>query len=107
MLGDRVVYSATLAACFAMGTFIGLTIYVPIFLEGVLGYTASESGVALIPLMVGTVTGATLSGRSMIYFKHYKRRAAWSPWGSASPAAPSWRSRPARCRSRRWRCCSC
>ena len=37
VLGDRVVYSATLAACFAMGTFIGLTIYVPIFLEGVLG----------------------------------------------------------------------
>ncbi len=56
-----------------MGTFIGLTIYVPIYLEGVLGYSASESGVALIPLMVGTVTGATLSGRSMTYFKHYKR----------------------------------
>ena len=73
VLRDRVVYSATLAACFAMGTFIGLTIYVPIYLEGVLGYSASESGVALIPLMVGTVTGATLSGRSMTYFRHYKR----------------------------------
>ena len=73
VLKDQVVYSATLAACFAMGTFIGLTIYVPIFLEGVLGLTASQSGVALVPLMVGTVTGATLSGRSMLYFRHYKR----------------------------------
>jgi MFS family permease len=73
VLKDRVVYSATLAACFAMGTFIGLTIYVPIFLEGVIGLTASESGVALVPLMVGTVTGATLSGRSMLHFQHYKR----------------------------------
>ena len=73
ILRDRVVYSATLAACFAMGTFIGLTIYVPIYLEGVLGYSASESGIALIPLMVGTVMGATLSGRSMTYFRHYKR----------------------------------
>ncbi|MGD6682261.1 hypothetical protein VWV33_22685, partial [Xanthomonas citri pv. citri] len=73
VLKDRVVYSATLSACFAMGTFIGLTIYVPIFLEGVLGLTASESGVALVPLMVGTVTGATLSGRSMLLFRHYKR----------------------------------
>ena len=73
VLRDRVIYSATLAACFAMGTFIGLTIYVPIYLEGVLGYTASESGIALIPLMVGTVTGATISGRSMTYFRHYKR----------------------------------
>jgi EmrB/QacA subfamily drug resistance transporter len=73
ILADRVVYSATLAACFAMGTLIGLTIYVPFFLEGVLGYTASQSGLALVPLMVGTVTGATISGRSMTYFRHYKR----------------------------------
>lgn len=73
VLRNQVVYSATLAACFAMGTFIGLTIYVPIFLEGVIGLSASEAGVALVPLMVGTVTGATLSGRSMIYFRHYKR----------------------------------
>lgn len=73
VLKDQVVYSATLAACFAMGTFIGLTIYVPIFFEGVLGLSASQSGLALVPLMIGTVTGATLSGRSMLYFKRYKR----------------------------------
>ena len=73
VLGDRVVYSATFMSCFAMGTFIGLTIYVPIYLEGVLGFTAAQSGIALIPLMIGTVTGATLAGRSMTYFKRYKR----------------------------------
>ena len=73
VLSDQVVYSATLAACFAMGTFIGLTIYMPIYLEGVLGYSASQSGVALVPLMVGTVTGATISGRSMTYVRRYKR----------------------------------
>ena len=42
-------------------------------LRGRAGLTASQSGVALVPLMVGTVTGATLSGRSMLYFKRYKR----------------------------------
>ena len=73
MLKDQVVTTATIAACFAMGTFIGLSIYVPIFFEGVLRFTASQSGLALLPLMVGTVTGATLSGRSMLYFKRYKR----------------------------------
>ncbi len=73
VLGDQVVGTATLAACFAMGTFIGLAIYVPIYLQGVLGFSASTSGVALIPLMIGTVTGATISGRSMMYFAHYKR----------------------------------
>ncbi len=72
VLSDKVVYNATLAACFAMGSFIGLTIYVPVFLEGVLGLTASQSGMALVPLMLGTVTGATLSGRSMMYVKRYK-----------------------------------
>lgn len=73
VLRNRIVACATLSACFAMGTFIGLTIYVPIFLEGVVGLTASQSGLALVPLMAGTVTGATLSGRSMLYFRHYKR----------------------------------
>ncbi len=73
VLKDQVVTTATIAACFAMGTFIGLSIYVPIFFEGVLRFTASQSGLALLPLMVGTVTGATLSGRSMLYFKRYKR----------------------------------
>ncbi|KAB7781901.1 MDR family MFS transporter [Methylorubrum populi] len=73
ILKDQVVYSATLSACFAMGTLIGLTIYVPIFLEGVIGLDPSQSGVTMVPLMVGTVVGATLSSRSMIYFRHYKR----------------------------------
>ena len=72
ILADPVVYHATLAACFAMGTFIGLSIYVPIFFEGVLGLTASQSGMALLPLMLGTVSGATLSGRSMSYVRNYK-----------------------------------
>ncbi|CAO4165137.1 hypothetical protein AFFFEF_00489 [Methylorubrum extorquens] len=27
----------------------------------------------MVPLMVGTVAGATLSGRPMVYFRHYKR----------------------------------
>lgn len=73
VLRDRVVTSATLAACFAMGTLIGLSIYVPIFLEGVVGLGASESGAAMVPLMVGTVLGATASGRAMVHLRRYKR----------------------------------
>ena len=73
LFGNQVVRTATLAACFGMGTFIGLTIYMPIYLEGVLGLSASQSGLALIPLMIGTVAGATLSGRLMVSIRHYKR----------------------------------
>jgi EmrB/QacA subfamily drug resistance transporter len=73
VLANPVVARGTLAACFCMGVFIGLTIYIPIYLETVYALSASQSGLALIPLMVGTVSGATLSGRLMARARHYKR----------------------------------
>ena len=73
ILANPVVRAATLAACFGMGTFIGLTIYVPIYFETVLGLSSAMSGLAVIPLMLGTVIGATASGRVMARLTHYKR----------------------------------
>jgi EmrB/QacA subfamily drug resistance transporter len=69
---NPVVRMGTLASCFGMGTYIGLTIYLPVYFEAVRGLSASESGLALIPLMVGTVCGATVAGRAMARVKHYK-----------------------------------
>jgi EmrB/QacA subfamily drug resistance transporter len=73
VLHNPVVRMGVLAACFGMGTYIGLTIYLPVYFEAVRGLSASLSGLALIPLMAGTVVGATLSGRTMAKVKHYKR----------------------------------
>lgn len=73
LLQNSVVGYGTAAAFFGMGVLIGLTIYIPIFLEGAYGLTAGQSGLALVPVMVGTVAGATLSGRVMTYVRHYKR----------------------------------
>jgi EmrB/QacA subfamily drug resistance transporter len=73
LLQNQIVGFGTAAAFFGMGVLIGLTIYIPVFLEGAYGLTASQSGVALVPVMVGTVTGATLSGRVMTHVRHYKR----------------------------------
>jgi len=73
VLHNPVVRMGVLSACFGMGTYIGLTIYLPVYFEAVRGLSASLSGLALIPLMVGTVCGATISGRSMAKVKHYKR----------------------------------
>lgn len=73
VLHNPVVRMGVLSACFGMGTYIGLTIYLPVYFEAVRGLSASVSGLALIPLMAGTVCGATLSGRSMAKVKHYKR----------------------------------
>ena len=72
VLRNRVVGAGTLAACFGMGAFIGLTIYVPVYFEAVAGLSAAASGLALAPVMVGTVTGATISGRLMARVRHYK-----------------------------------
>jgi EmrB/QacA subfamily drug resistance transporter len=73
VLQNQVVRTGTLSASLAMGTFIGLSIFMPIYFEGVVKLSASGSGLALIPLMVGTVVGATISGRSMTHISHYKR----------------------------------
>jgi EmrB/QacA subfamily drug resistance transporter len=73
ILLNRVVGMAIPSSAFGMGTFIGLTIFVPIFFEANLGLTAQQSGVALIPFMIGVTIGATVSGRAMASFRHYKR----------------------------------
>jgi MFS family permease len=46
---------------------------VPTYFEGVLGFTASQSGLALLPLMVCTTIGAVTAGRVMSRIgRHYK-----------------------------------
>ncbi|ATQ69335.1 MULTISPECIES: MDR family MFS transporter [Methylosinus] len=72
VLGDSVVRDATLSGAFGLGTFIALTMFLPIYFEGALGLTADQSGLALIPLTIATVTGATISGRLMSRIRHYK-----------------------------------
>jgi len=56
-----------------MGTLVGMTIFVPLYFEVVLHLSASQSGLALIPLMVATVASSTITGRLMTHVKHYKR----------------------------------
>ena len=73
ILSDKVVLAATCAATLSVGLFLGLAIYVPILFESVRGLTSSESGVALLPLTVGTVGGALMAGRAMARVTHYKR----------------------------------
>jgi EmrB/QacA subfamily drug resistance transporter len=73
ILSNKIVLPAIFAASCSMGLVVALSIYIPIYFEGVIGLTSSQSGLALLPLMVGTVIGATISGRFMLYSNHYKR----------------------------------
>src|SRR5215468_1681131 len=73
VLGNPVVRCAALAGACNMGTLVGMTIFVPLYFEVVLHLSASQSGMALIPLMGATVLFSTITGRLMMHVVHYKR----------------------------------
>jgi MFS family permease len=72
VLNNPVMRMGGTSASFAMGVQIGLTIIVPLYFEVVHKLSATESGVALIPIAL-TTPGSLLSGQAMLYWKHYKR----------------------------------
>jgi predicted MFS family arabinose efflux permease len=56
-----------------MFAFIGATVYLPIYLEFVIGKDSTVAGAGLIALVGGSVIGATIAGRAMPRLIHYKR----------------------------------
>jgi EmrB/QacA subfamily drug resistance transporter len=73
VLANPLVRCAALAGACTMGTLVGMTILVPLYFEVVRHFTASQSGLALIPLMSSTVLFSTIAGRLMVHMAHYKR----------------------------------
>jgi EmrB/QacA subfamily drug resistance transporter len=73
ILANQVVRTGTIAAACNVGTMIGLTIFVPLYFETVLGLSSSASGLSLIPLMLVANMGSTFAGRGLAWFRHYKR----------------------------------
>ena len=67
------VFSASVAALFAYGAaFLGLVVFLPLYLVNVLGVSATSAGAALIPLSMGVVFGATVSGQLVSRIGRYK-----------------------------------
>lgn len=75
LLADPVVGRGIAAAFAAVGAMVGLSIYVPLYFETARGLSATQSGLALIPLMGGVVCGAMISGQAMPRMTRYKRPA--------------------------------
>jgi multidrug resistance protein len=73
VLREPVVTRIVVAAFFSIGAIIGLSIYVPLYLQLVLGASPSVSGLALIAFTAGTVIGAFAAGRSLGRSRHYMR----------------------------------
>lgn len=75
VLKNPVMRMGTAATSFAMSASIGLTIFVPLYFEFVHKLSASDSGLALIPLAALTTPGSVLSGQIMTRRQRYK----WVP----------------------------
>ena len=73
MLREPVVGAIVAAGFFSIGTVIGLSIFIPLYLELLLGLSASASGGVLIAFMAGTVVGSLTVGRFIAHVKRYKR----------------------------------
>ena len=72
LMGGTVVPYAMVCGGCAMGAMLGLTVYLPLYYEGVYHLSASEAGMALIPLAAISTGGAAIAGRTMARSKHYK-----------------------------------
>jgi len=73
ILSNQVVRMGTLLSACNVSSMIGLTIFVPLYFESVMGLSSSLSGLALIPLLVVSNLGAVFSGRALGWVHHYKR----------------------------------
>lgn len=72
ILRNPIVRCAIVANSFGWAAMIGLNIYLPLYLQSVLGQTPSESGVNLIVLMVTINTSALVGAQVAARMEHYK-----------------------------------
>jgi EmrB/QacA subfamily drug resistance transporter len=87
LLGGTVVPFAILAGSCALGAMVGLTVHLPLYYQVVYHLSASEAGLALIPLAAISTAGAAIAGRTMARAKHYKRVAILGNGGAALAGA--------------------
>src|SRR4051794_7495724 len=73
LLGGRVVPYAMAGGVWALGALLALPVHLPLYYQVVYHLTASEAGLALIPLAAISTGGSAIAGRTMARAKHYKR----------------------------------
>ncbi|MBB6303688.1 MDR family MFS transporter [Rhizobium leucaenae] len=72
VLSNPVVRYGTLAMFTVQSANVGLSVYLPVYLQSVHGLSASNSGIAMLGLLLGTVLGAMASGRAIPRIARYK-----------------------------------
>jgi EmrB/QacA subfamily drug resistance transporter len=72
ILRAPIVGATAAAGFFSVGVIIGLTIYMPVYFELVLGFSPSGSGTALIVFLAAATVGSFIAGRLVVRLAHYK-----------------------------------
>lgn len=62
MFKNRLFTASNVIGLFSGMAFITASVYIPIYIQGVLGGTATNSGLVLLPMMLGSVVSATSGG---------------------------------------------
>ena len=73
LMGGTVAPYALAGGGCAFGAMLGLTVHLPLYYEVVYHLSASEAGLALIPLAAISTGGSAIAGQAMARFRHYKR----------------------------------
>lgn len=85
VLGNRIVLGGTIAIFLVQAANVGLAVYLPVYMQAWLGLSVAESGIAMLGLLLGTVSGAAACGYLIPRVRHYKRLAlAGALFSSAS-----------------------
>ncbi|GGJ00174.1 MFS transporter [Alicyclobacillus cellulosilyticus] len=61
----RVITMSNLVGFFSAAVLIGITAYLPMWIQGILGFSATNSGLTLLPMSIAWPIGSTLAGRFM------------------------------------------
>jgi len=72
ILTNPIVRCAIAANAFGWGAIIGLNVFLPMYLQGVLGLSPSQAGLSLVPFMFALNTCAGFAGQLLGRVRHYK-----------------------------------
>lgn len=72
MFKNRLFTTSNVLGLFSGMAFITASVYIPIYIQGVLGGTATNSGLVLLPMMLGSVVSATGGGFLMNKWSYRK-----------------------------------
>ena len=91
LLRNPIVAGSTACMALVGMAMFGTISYVPLFVQGVIGTSATSSGVVLTPLMLGAVTTSLITGQLISRTGHYRWNVVFGPLVLAFGMALLWR----------------